>query len=210
MCGSAADGRVRVRRGQQQQQQRWRRSWTLTRSTCHPEGGLRSTSTSITLCARGPPAREEKGPCCLVSRGPSVTVSHPPNHSLGPSCMKRMKNVWTRGHPSARTYVPCTASVMRRAEARTQRQRHTDGARAKRESREGEAAGGPLLCPWTAKRMAMCGVMDKAQAGRSASNWVPAGSKCRHKVQGSVMPPLRRRPCWWQTEHSQNRQKKKR
>lgn len=113
MRGSAADGRVRVRRAQQQQLQRWRRSWTLTRSTCHPEGGLRSTSTSITLCARGPPAREEKGPCCLVSRGPSVTVSHPPNHSLGPSCMKRMKNVWTRGHPSARTYVPsCTRRVL--------------------------------------------------------------------------------------------------
>jgi|SRR5699024_5076586 len=159
MCGSAADGRVRVRRAQQQQQQRWRRSWTLTRSTCHPERGLRSTSTSITLCARGPPARDEKGPCCLVSRGPSVTVSHPPNHSLGPSCMKRMKNVWTHGHPSTvlvRTVLheqstvprPCTACcIMRRAEVRTQRQRHTDGARAKRTSREGGSSRRPLVVP---------------------------------------------------------------
>ncbi|PWI65400.1 hypothetical protein PCL_07169 [Purpureocillium lilacinum] len=123
------------------------------------------------------------------SQSPTQPLTRPIVHEEDEECLdtRAPQCSYVRAvlHEKSAVPRPCTASVMRRAEARTQRQRHTDGARAKRESREGGAAGGPLLCPWTAKRMAMCGVMDKAQAGRTTPGTWRATPSPEHYPKGT-------------------------
>ena len=139
------------------------------------------------------------------SQSPTQPLTRPIVHEEDEECLDtRAPQYCTRTYRPARaehctTALHCVLYYATRRGPNTATETHRRRARQADKQGRGEQQAAPCCALGPPKRMAMCRVMDKAQAGRSASNWVPAGSKCRHKVQGSVMPPLRRRPCWWQT-----------